>query len=97
MPVIDPRHTKIEKTIDCVTGKVVLEAPTSYPHEESNLYCITSNGSIAWFAERPEDGAHYSRVRFDDRGEKLITYSTRGHACEVDLKTGKLLSQISMK
>ena len=97
MSVIEPRHTKIEKTIDSVLGKVVLESPNSYPHEESNLYCIASNGSIAWFAERPEGGAHYSRVRFDDQGEKLITYSTHGHACEVDLKTGKLLSQISMK
>jgi hypothetical protein len=97
MPEINPRHTKIEKTLDAVVGKVVLENPTSYPRDESNLYCVASTGDIAWFAERPEGGAHYSRVRFDDHGEKLLTYSTRGHACEVDLKTGKLISQSSMK
>jgi hypothetical protein len=97
MPVIDPRHTKIEKMIDTIMGKVILENPVSYPRLESNLYCLVANGDIAWFAERPEDGAQYSRVRFDDLGEKLLTYSTHGHACEIDLKSGKLLSQISMK
>lgn len=97
MAEMNPRHTKIEKTIDTVVGKVVLENPTSYPRAESNLYCISKDGKIVWFAERPEDGSHYSRVRFDDRGEKLLTYSTRGHACEVDLKNGDLISQITMK
>jgi hypothetical protein len=97
MPLHNPRHTQIEKTLDTVSGKVILENPASYPRDESNLYCIAEDGTVVWFAERPEGGAHYSRVRFDDRGEKLLTYSTRGHACEVDLKTGKLLSQISMK
>jgi hypothetical protein len=96
MSVIEPRHTQIEKTIDTMVGKVVLEGPASYPRDESNLYCVTLDGKIAWFAERPQDGSHYTRVRFDDQGEKLLTYSTRGHACEVDLKTGKLLSQVSM-
>jgi hypothetical protein len=97
MPVMDPRHTNIEKIIDTVSGKIVLENPTSYPRDESNLYCVSTDGGVIWFAERPEDGAQYSRVRFDDQGEKLITYSTRGHACEVDLKTGKIISQTSMK
>lgn len=97
MPVIESRHTQIEKTIDSVVGKVVLENPASYPRDESNLYCISTAGKVVWFAERPDDGSQYSRVRFDDHGEKLLTYSTRGHACEVDLKTGKLLSQVSMK
>lgn len=96
MPEIDARHTRIEKIIDTVVGKVVLENSASYPKDESNLYCVSAAGKIIWFAERPDDGSHYSRVRFDDQGEKLLTYSTRGHACELDLKTGKLLSQVSM-
>lgn len=96
MPEIDARHTRIEKIIDTVVGKVVLENSASYPKDESNLYCVSAAGRIVWFAERPDDGSHYSRVRFDDHGEKLLTYSTRGHACELDLKTGKLLSQVSM-
>ncbi len=96
MSVIEPRHTKIEKQIDTVVGKVVLESPVAYPGDESNLYCASADGKIVWFAERPKDGSHYTRVRFDDQGEKLLTYSTRGHACEVDLKTGKLLSQVSI-
>ena len=97
MPDIEPRHTSIEKTIDTVVGKVVLENAVSYPRDESNLYCVSDIGKIVWFAERPDDGSHYSRVRFGDQGEVLVTYSTRGHACEVDLRTGKLISQVSMK
>jgi len=97
MPALNPRHTQIEKTLDTVAGKVVLENPASYPRGESNLYCLGADGAVVWFAERPEGWVHYSRVRFDDQGEKLLTYSTRGHACEIEVKTGKLLSQISMK
>jgi len=96
MSEIDARYTRIDKTIDSVVGKVVLENAASYPRDESNLYCVSTAGKIVWFAERPDDGSHYSRVRFDDQGEKLLTYSTHGHACELDLKTGKLLSQVSM-
>jgi hypothetical protein len=96
MSVMEPRHTPIEKMIETVVGKVVLETPASYPRDESNLYCASTEGKIIWFAERPEQGSHYIRVRFDDQGEKLLAYSTRGHACEVDFKTGKLLSQVSM-
>ena len=96
MSEIDARYTRIDKTIDSVVGKVVLENAASYPRDESNLYCVSTAGKIVWFAERPDDGSHYSRVRFDDHGEKLLTYSTHGHACELDLKTGKLLSQVSM-
>lgn len=88
------RHTKIEKVINSVAGNVILENPTGYPRNESNLYCISSMGKLLWSAELPEPGVLYSRVKFDDSGEKLITYSTHGHACEIELRTGKLLSKI---
>ena len=91
-----PRHTKIEKEIATSLGAVVLENPVGYARGESNLYCISDDGKIVWFAELPGDGVLYSRVRFDDQGEKLLTYSVRSHACEIDLKTGKLLSKISI-
>lgn len=96
MSVIGLRYTQIEKTIDAVAEKVALEGPAAYPGDEYSLYCASMDGKIVWFAERPEDGSHSTRVRFDDLGEKLITYSTLGHACVVDLRTGKLLSQVSM-
>jgi hypothetical protein len=54
-------------------------------------------GKVIWFAELPEPGVLFTRVKFDDLGEKLVTYSTRGHACEVELRTGKLLSKILMQ
>ena len=91
-----PRHTKIEKEIDTLLGAVVLEHPVGYARDESNLYCISRDGKVLWFAELPESNVLYTRVRFDDRGEKLLTYSTRGHACEIDLQTGKLLSKVSI-
>jgi hypothetical protein len=92
-----PRHTKIEKVINTVIGNVILENPVGYARTESNLYCISAMGQLVWSAELPEPGVLYSRVKFDDQGEKLVTYSTRGHACEIHLKTGKLLSKILMQ
>ena len=97
MDNLTARHTQIEKVINTTLGNVVLESPTGYPRGESNLYCVASDGTILWFAVLPEAGAFYVRAKFDDQGEKLLTYSIRGHACEIDLKTGALLSQILIK
>jgi hypothetical protein len=97
MSDIKPRFTTIEKEISAQVGTVVLENPVGYPRGESNLYCIGPDGQVIWFAQLPEAGTLYTRVKFDDQGEKLLTYSTRSHACEIDLQTGKLLSQISIK
>jgi hypothetical protein len=91
-----PRHTKIEKEIVTALGVIILEHPVGYTRNESNLYCLSNDGKVVWYAELPEANVLYSRVRFDDQGEKLLTYSTRGHACEIDLRTGKLLSKISI-
>ncbi len=91
------RHTKIEKVINTTIGDVVLEHPVGYPRNQSNLYCISSAGKIVWAAELPEVSVLYTRVKFDETGDKLLTYSTRGHACELDLRTGKLLSKILMQ
>jgi hypothetical protein len=91
-----PRHTKIEKEIVTNLGTVILEHPVGYARGKSNLYCVSSDDKVLWFAELPEENVLYTRVRFDDQGEKLLTYSVRGHACEIDLKTGKLLSKISI-
>jgi hypothetical protein len=94
MTELRPRHTKIEKEIVTSQGVVVLEHPVGYKRNESNLYCVSNQGQILWFAELPEEDILYTRVRFDDQGDKLLTYSVAGHACEIDRKTGKLLSKI---
>lgn len=92
-----PRHTKIEKVIEIKSGKVILEAYSGYPLDQSNLYFVTQNGEIAWFAERPAPDAHYIRVKLDEGGEQLSAYTTGRHACEIDLNSGKLLSQIEFR
>lgn len=91
-----PRHTKIEKELATSLGVVILEHPVGYARDESNLYCLAPDGKVLWFAELPEANTLYTRVRFDDQGEKLLTYSTRNHACEIDLRTGKLLNKVSL-
>jgi hypothetical protein len=97
MDGFNPRHTKIEKVINTVIGNVILENPVGYARTESNLYCVSQMGQIVWFAELPEPGVLYSRVKFDDQGEMLITYSTRGHACELSLKSGRILNKTLMQ
>jgi hypothetical protein len=92
-----PRHTKIEKVISIKTGKVILEDHIRYPLNESNLYLLAENGELIWYAERPSPDAHYIRVKLDEGGEKISAYTTGRHACEIDLKSGKLLSQIEFK
>jgi len=92
-----PLHTKIEKIIELRGGYVILEAYSGYPVEQSNLYCLSENGESVWFAERPAPDAHYIRVRLEDDGKRLSAYTTSRHACDIDVDTGKLISQIEFK
>ena len=92
-----PRHTTIQKVIALKGGNVILEDNVRYPLTESNLYFVSEIGEPVWDAERPAPDAHYIRVKLDDDGTKLSAYTTGRHACDLDLKTGKLLSQIEFK
>jgi hypothetical protein len=89
-----PLHTKIEKVISLSAGKVILENHVKYPVGESNLYYVEKNGKVAWYAERPAPNVHYTRVKLNEEGDTLSAYTTGSQACEIDLKTGKLLSQL---
>jgi hypothetical protein len=92
-----PRHTKIQKVIALRTGQVILEDHVRYPLNESNLYFISELGEPIWEAERPAPDAHFIRVKLDEDGKQLSAYTTGRHACEIDLKTGKLISNIAFK
>ncbi len=92
-----PRHTKILKVIALKAGKAILEDHVRYPLSESNLYFVSDIGELVWDAERPAPDAHYIRVKLDEDGKQLSAYTTGRHACEIDLKTGKLISQIAFK
>ncbi|MCC6501007.1 MAG: hypothetical protein IT313_12145 [Anaerolineales bacterium] len=94
---IQPRHTKVEKTIQLTTGVLVLESPSGFPRNESNLYLLASSGKILWSGEKPDANAYFSKVRLNEDGETLSAYTVNGHACELELRTGKLLSHTSIK
>ena len=92
-----PLHTKIEKIIQTRVGLVILEIPDRFPYTESNLYCLSTNNKIIWKAEKPVPNTLFSRVRLNEDGATLSTYTIGGHACELDLNTGKLISQATIK
>lgn len=94
---IKPLHTKIEKSIQSSFGTIVLEHYSGFPHNESNLYCVAQNGEIVWRAEKPDAYTLYSKVRFNDDGMTLSTYTINGHACDIDLQTGRILSKTSIQ
>jgi hypothetical protein len=90
---IVPLHTKIQKTIQTMVGTVVLEEPVGFPREEVNLYCLGQNGETVWKAEKPEPSGLYNRVMLNTNGDTLSAYAITGQACELELMSGKLLSQ----
>jgi hypothetical protein len=65
---IEPLYTQVQKTIQTIVGIVVLEDPNSFPHNESNLYCVGLNGGIVWKAEKPEPAGLYNRVMLKRTG-----------------------------
>ena len=94
---INPLHTKVDKFIQTRQGNVVLESPNEFLRGESNLYCISTDEKIVWKAEKPDPYTLYSRVKLNEDGATLSTYTLSGHACELDLKTGKILSKTSIQ
>jgi hypothetical protein len=94
---IDPLHTKVEKTIQITYGTVVLESPFGFPRTECNLYCVSRDGRTVWTAEKPEPSTLFSRVKLNEDAVTISTYTLSNHACELDLSTGKIVSQTSLQ
>jgi len=89
---VQPLHTKIEKTIEITAGIIVLESAVKFPYGESNLYLIGQDGTIIWKAEKPEPGTFFTKVKLNQDGDTFSAYTVNSHACELDLKSGKLIS-----
>jgi hypothetical protein len=94
---IKPLHTKVDKSIQTRRGTVVLESSHEFPRGESNLYCVSADEKVIWLAEKPDPYTLYSRVKLNEDGVTLSTYTLSGHACELDLETGKILSKTSIQ
>jgi hypothetical protein len=90
-------HTRVEKSIQTRLGEIVLESPNDFPRSESNLYLISKAGKVIWKAEKPDPNTLFSRVRLHEDGGVLYTYTLGGHACDLDLRTGRIISQTKMQ
>lgn len=94
---VQPLYTKVEKFIQTNQGTVILENTNEFPRGESNLYCVSPGGKILWKAEKPEPYTLYSRMKLNEDGVTLSTYTLSGHACDVELATGRILSKTSIQ
>lgn len=93
--IVEPLFTKVDKTIQTVEGEVVLENYSGFPKNESNLYLLAADGAIIWKAEKPDAGTLFARVRLNDN-YTLSTYTINGHLCDLDLRSGKIISSSSL-
>ena len=91
-----PLFTQIEKTIQLNDGNIILETHTGFPTMESNLYLITQAGTVIWKAEKPDVRSLYTRIKLNE-DFTLSTFTTDGMFCEIELKTGKIISKSSFK
>jgi len=89
--------TRIEKTILVTAGVIVLEHPVGFPYNDTNLYLVNQKGEIVWKAEKPVPGTSFSRVKLNEDGDTFSAYTLGGHACELELRSGKLISFTSFK
>lgn len=94
---VEPLYTKIDKSIQVNAGVIVLENPQGFPRNESNLYLVGQNEQIIWKAEKPDINTFFSRVKLNEDGDTFAAYTVNGHACELDLQTGKLISFTSIQ
>jgi hypothetical protein len=89
---VEALYTQIEKRIEITAGTIILENPGGFPRNETNLYLVNRNGEIIWKAEKPEPGTSFSRVKLNEDGDTFSAYTLGGHACEFELRSGKLIS-----
>ena len=94
---IVPIHTTIDKTIQVNAGYIVLENSHGFPRNEANLYLIGQDGKIIWKAEKPDPNTFFTRVKLNEDGDTFSAYTLNSHACELDLRTGKLISFTSFR
>lgn len=94
---IEPLHTKIDKSIQINSGVIVLENPQGFPRNDCNLYLTAQSGKVIWKAEKPDTNTLFSRVKLNEDGDTFAAYTVNGHACELDLQTGKLISFTSIQ
>ena len=95
---IEPRHTKIAKVISVTSGKAILEEHARYPVGESNLYFVSEERGtrlVGRTARRRTPTT--SGCSLNEDGRSLSAYTTGRHACEIDIKSGKLLSHLEFK
>jgi hypothetical protein len=79
-----------------MVGIIVLEEPGGFPFNESNLYCLGQDGKLVWKAEKPEPSGLYNRVMLNIDGNTISAYAITGQACEIELVSGHLLSQVKI-
>ena len=94
---IEPLYTQVQKAMQTIVGTVVLEDPSGFPFDESNLYCVGKNGETVWKAEKPEPSGLYNRVMLNMDGNTISAYAITGQACEIELGSGKLLNQAKIQ
>ena len=85
-------YTGIEKTIQINAGVIVLENPSRISTQRNQSVFDHQRGEIVWKAEKPEPGTCFSRVKLNEDGDTFSAYTLGGHACELELRTGKLIS-----
>jgi hypothetical protein len=93
----EPLHTKFDKVIQTFLGELVLENTVGFPWDESNLYMVAPNGKILWKAEKPDTRTLFSRVKLNPDGETFSAYTLGGHACDLELRTGRLISSATIQ
>jgi len=90
-------YTKIDKTIQVNAGVIVLENSSGFPRNETNLYLIDNDGKIIWKAEKPDPNTSFTRVTLNEDGYSFSAYTLNGHACDLDLISGKLINFTSFR
>ncbi len=93
---LQPLFTQIEKTIQLADGNIILETHIGFPFNETNLYLLSPGGNVVWKAEKPETRSLYTRIKLNE-DFTLSTFTNDGIFCELDLKTGKIISKSSFK
>ena len=90
-------HTKVEKMIQVNLGVIVLENPAGFPRGESNLYLLGMKGEMLWKAEKPDINTLFSKVKLNEDGDTFSAYTLHGHACDLELRSGKLITFTSIQ
>jgi hypothetical protein len=92
-----PVGTSVVQALVVGSRLIVREDYYGYPPGQSNVYCLTDDFGLVWFAELPTRNDAFANPLILDSEGRLSSASWGGITCSIDIETGCIITALLTK